>query len=72
MDSHSLEFGAKYRDGLTIDAFGLPPMATAIAKTIRPSMLQRVASLSGTLRIGIIALLTATPWPVQKRSVGIT
>jgi nitroreductase len=34
----------KYRDGLTIDAFGLPPMATAVAKTMPLSMLKRVAS----------------------------
>jgi len=34
----------KYRDGLTIDAFGLPPIATAVAKTMPPSMLKRVAS----------------------------
>jgi hypothetical protein len=30
----------KYRDGLTIDAFGLPPMATAVAKTMPLSMLK--------------------------------
>jgi hypothetical protein len=34
----------KYRDGLTIDAFGLPPMAAAAAKTMPLSMLKRVAS----------------------------
>jgi nitroreductase len=34
----------KYRDGLTIDAFGLPRMATAVAKTMPLSMLKRVAS----------------------------
>jgi len=34
----------KYRDGLTIDAFGLPPIATAVAKIMPPAMLKRVAS----------------------------
>jgi hypothetical protein len=34
----------KYRDGLTIDAFGLPPMATAVAKTMPLWMLKRIAS----------------------------
>ena len=36
----------RYRDGLTIDAFGLPPIATAIAKTIPQRMLGWVASHS--------------------------
>jgi len=34
----------KYRDGLTIDVFGLPPIATAVAKTMPLWMLKRVAS----------------------------
>ncbi len=34
----------KYRDGLTIDAFGLPPVTTAIAKMMPPAMFRRVAS----------------------------
>ncbi len=34
----------KYRDGLTIDAFGLPPVTTAIAKMMTPEMFRRVAS----------------------------
>jgi nitroreductase len=34
----------KYRDGLTIDAFGLPPVTTAIAKMMSPEMFRRVAS----------------------------
>jgi nitroreductase len=34
----------KYRDGLTIDAFGLPPIATAVAKIMPPAMLKRAAS----------------------------
>ena len=34
----------KYRDGLTIDAFGLPPIATAVAKIMPSSVLKRVAS----------------------------
>ncbi len=31
----------KYRDGLTIDAFGLPPIGTAVAKIMPLSMLRR-------------------------------
>jgi nitroreductase len=34
----------KYRDGLAIDAFGLPPFTTAIAKMMPGGMLRRVAS----------------------------
>lgn len=33
----------RYRDGLTIDAFGLPPVTAAIAKMMTPGMLRRVA-----------------------------
>ena len=36
----------KYRDGLTIDAFGLPPVTAAIAKMMTPAMLRQVASRS--------------------------
>jgi nitroreductase len=36
----------KYRDGLTIDAFGLPPLATAIAKMMSARMLRWAASRS--------------------------
>ncbi len=36
----------EFRDGLTIDAFGLPPIATAVAKTIPQGMLARIASKS--------------------------
>jgi nitroreductase len=36
----------KYRDGLTIDAFGLPPIATAIAKVMSVQMLRWAASRS--------------------------
>jgi len=36
----------KYRDGLTIDAFGLPPIATAVAKTMPLWMLRWAASRS--------------------------
>jgi len=32
----------KFRDGLTIDAFGLPPIATAVAKTMPPWLLKRL------------------------------
>ena len=34
----------KYRDGLTIDALGLPPVTAAIAKMMTPEMFRRVAS----------------------------
>jgi hypothetical protein len=34
----------KFRDGLTIDAFGLPPIAAAVSKMMPLWMLQRVAS----------------------------
>ncbi len=34
----------KFRDGLTIDAFGLPPIATAVAKMMPLWMLRRAAS----------------------------
>jgi nitroreductase len=34
----------KYRDGLTVDAFGLPPIATAVAKTIPARMLNWLGS----------------------------
>jgi hypothetical protein len=36
----------KYRDGLTIDAFGLPPIAAGIAKMMSPGMLRWAASRS--------------------------
>jgi nitroreductase len=36
----------QYRDGLTIDAFGLPPIATAIAKMMSARMLRWAASRS--------------------------
>jgi hypothetical protein len=36
----------KFRDGLTIDAFGLPPIATAVAKMMTPGMLAWAASKS--------------------------
>lgn len=36
----------KYRDGLTIDAFGLPPIATAVAKMMTPGMLTWASSRS--------------------------
>jgi nitroreductase len=34
----------KYRDGLTIDSFGLPPVTTAIAKMVPTGMLRRVVA----------------------------
>jgi hypothetical protein len=36
----------QHRDGLTIDAFGLPPIATAVAKMMTPRMLAWAASRS--------------------------
>jgi len=36
----------KFRDGLTIDAFGLPPVTTAIVKMMTPGMLARAGSRS--------------------------
>ena len=36
----------KFRDGLTIDAFGLPPFENALAKMMTPGMLARAASRS--------------------------
>ena len=45
MDSDQLECEVqKFRDGLTIDAFGLPPIAAAVSKMMPLWMLQRVAS----------------------------
>lgn len=44
MDSVNRSSVQKYRDGLTIEVFGLPPIATAIAKTMPLWMLKRVAS----------------------------
>jgi nitroreductase len=38
----------KFRDGLSIDAFGLPPIATGVAKMMPTWLLKRVASRSGT------------------------
>jgi hypothetical protein len=37
----------KFRDGLTIDAFGLPPMATAVAKMMPLWMLREAAARGG-------------------------
>jgi hypothetical protein len=34
----------KYRDGLTIDSFGLPPVTTAVAKMVPAGMLRRVVT----------------------------
>ena len=36
----------RYRDGLSVDAFGLPPIGTAIAKVMTPGMLSWAASHS--------------------------
>jgi hypothetical protein len=36
----------KFRDGLSIDAFGLPPITTGVAKMMPPWLLKRVASRS--------------------------
>lgn len=49
----------KYRDGLTIDAFGLPPGATAIAKMMPLWMLEWVGSHSETN--GYTELMSSAP-----------
>jgi nitroreductase len=49
----------KYRDGLTIDAFGLPPGATVIAKMMPLWMLARVASHSE--KNGYSELMSSAP-----------
>lgn len=49
----------KYRDGLTIDAFGLPPGATATAKMMPLAMLKWVASHSETN--GYLNLMLSAP-----------
>lgn len=49
----------KYRDGLTIDAFGIPPIGTAIAKMMTPGMLRWTAAHSETN--GYAALMLRAP-----------
>jgi nitroreductase len=49
----------KYRDGLTIDAFGLPPIATAIAKMMSVRMLRWAASRS--TENGYLNLMLSAP-----------
>jgi nitroreductase len=49
----------KYRDGLTIDAFGLPPIATAIAKMMSVRMLRWAASRS--TENGYLKLMLSAP-----------
>jgi len=49
----------RYRDGLTIDAFGLPPIANAIAKMMTVRMLQRAASRSSDN--GYLNLMLSAP-----------
>jgi hypothetical protein len=49
----------KYRDGLTIDAFGLPPGATAIAKMMSVRMLRWAASRS--TENGYLNLMLSAP-----------
>ncbi len=49
----------KYRDGLTIDAFGLPPIGTAIAKTVPLRMLNWLGSHSETH--GYVNLMLSAP-----------
>jgi len=49
----------KYRDGLTIDAFGLPPVATAIAKMMSVRMLRWASSRS--IENGYSKLMLSAP-----------
>jgi nitroreductase len=49
----------KYRDGLTIDAFGLPPVATAAAKMMSVRMLRWAASRS--TENGYLNLMLSAP-----------
>jgi len=49
----------KFRDGLTIDAFGLPPITTAVAKIMPLWMLKRVASRGA--KDGYSALMLSAP-----------
>jgi len=49
----------KYKDGLTIDAFGLPPIATAVAKMMTPGMLAWAGSHSE--KIGYSNLMLSAP-----------
>lgn len=49
----------KFRDGLTIDAFGLPPFTAAIAKMMTTGMLQKVATRSA--REDYSALMLSAP-----------
>ena len=49
----------EHRDGLTIDAFGLPPVADAVAKMMTPKMLRWAASHSG--KNGYLDLMLSAP-----------
>jgi nitroreductase len=49
----------QHRDGLTIDAFGLPPLAGAVAKMMTPQMLQWAASHSQ--KNGYVNLMLSAP-----------
>ena len=49
----------KYRDGLTIDAFGIPPITTAIVKMMTPGMVRWAAAHSDTN--GYAALMLRAP-----------
>jgi nitroreductase len=49
----------EHRDGLTIDAFGLPPIASAVAKMMTPQMLQWAASRSE--KNGYMNLMLSAP-----------
>ena len=50
----------KFRDGLTVDAFGQPPIATAVAKTMPLWMLKWVAS-RGAAKDGYSNLMLTAP-----------
>jgi len=49
----------KYHDGLTVDAFGLPPLASAVIKTVPASVLNRIFAKKGNEVYA--ELLKATP-----------
>jgi nitroreductase len=49
----------EHRDGLTVDAFGLPPMANAVVKMITPRMLRWVGAHSD--KNGYLKLMLSAP-----------
>ena len=49
----------EHRDGLTIDAFGLPPIANAVVKMMTPEMLRSASSHSE--KHGYLNLMISPP-----------